>query len=201
MTDEDARVSPWQATSSGCIVSEILYDGRWRGPMELAVLPKKCLQVFLERLRHWDYHACKRPYAYIANSEFVAERIARIYGRNATVIYPPVDVERFLVKAGPGGEYFVTLERFVPYKNIDRIVYAFRSLPHTRIPSGSGPIFYRAGEAVFSCIGLEECRAFFPGNLQYALSGSVDEQARRKRENGRGETLLPVIDKGKRCDW
>jgi glycosyltransferase involved in cell wall biosynthesis len=55
------------------------------------------------------------------------------------VIYPPVDVERFPVKAGPGGEYFVTLGRFVPYKNIDRIVHAFRSLSHPLMVVGDGP--------------------------------------------------------------
>jgi glycosyltransferase involved in cell wall biosynthesis len=102
-------------------------------------LKRAAATVFLTRLRRWDYQAGQRPDAYVANSGFVAERIARIYGRDATVIYPPVDVERFSVKAGPGGEYFVTLGRFVPYKNIDRIVHAFRSLPYPLLVVGDGP--------------------------------------------------------------
>ena len=102
-------------------------------------LKRAAAAVFLTRLRNWDSRAGQRPDAYIANSEFVAERIARIYGRNATVIYPPVDVERFPVKTGPEGEYFVTLGRFVPYKNIDRIVHAFRSLSHPLMVVGDGP--------------------------------------------------------------
>lgn len=66
-------------------------------------LKRAAATVFLTRLRRWDYQAGQRPDAYVANSEFVAERIARIYGRDATVIYPPVDVERFSVKASGQG--------------------------------------------------------------------------------------------------
>ncbi|WP_143469006.1 glycosyltransferase family 4 protein [Leptospirillum ferriphilum] len=102
-------------------------------------LKRAAASLFLSRLRQWDYRAGQRPDAFIANSDFVARRISRIYGRTSIVIHPPVDIERFAVKPGPGGEYFVTLGRFVPYKNIDRIVQAFRSLPYELVIVGDGP--------------------------------------------------------------
>ena len=46
----------------------------------------------LDRLRDWDRRVSARVTHFVANSEFIAQRIARCYGREATVIYPPVDV-------------------------------------------------------------------------------------------------------------
>jgi len=100
---------------------------------------KAAASLFLPSLRQWDYVAGQRPDAFIANSGFVARRISRIYRRRSTVIHPPVDVSRFVPKKTPGGEYFVTLGRLVPYKNIDRIVSAFLGSPHKLCVVGDGP--------------------------------------------------------------
>ena len=95
--------------------------------------------LLLPGLRRWDYAAGQRPDAFMANSEFVAERIGRIYRRRATVVHPPVDVRRFATKETAGGEYFVTLGRLVPYKNIGTIAEAFRGLSHRLVIVGDGP--------------------------------------------------------------
>ena len=95
--------------------------------------------LFLPSLRRWDLRAGQRPDAFMANSHFVARRIETIYGRSSTVIPPPVDVDRFFPKKSPGGEYFVTMGRLVPYKNVDRIVEAFRGSPHRLLVIGNGP--------------------------------------------------------------
>ncbi|OOH82277.1 hypothetical protein BOX30_03605 [Leptospirillum ferriphilum] len=95
--------------------------------------------LFLPTLRRWDLRAGQRPDAFMANSRFVARRIKTIYGRSSTVIPPPVDIHRFVPKTSPGGEYFVTMGRLVPYKNIDRIVEAFRGSPHRLLVIGDGP--------------------------------------------------------------
>ena len=91
---------------------------------------KAAASLFLTPLRQWDYIAGQRPDAFMANSGFVARRISKIYRRRSTVIHPPVDVQRFIPKTRPGGEFFVTLGRLVPYKKIDRIVSAFAGSPH-----------------------------------------------------------------------
>jgi glycosyltransferase involved in cell wall biosynthesis len=75
----------------------------------------------------------------VANSDFVARRIRKLYGRQATVIHPPVNVP----SAPPGctkGKYFLTASRLVPYKNTQIIVEAFRELPEEQLlVVGDGP--------------------------------------------------------------
>lgn len=102
-------------------------------------LKKGAASLFLPSLRRWDRKSGQRPDAFMANSRFVAHRIERIYGRASTVVYPPVDVERFTPKNSSGGEYFVTLGRLVPYKNIGRIAEAFDGLSHKLVVVGDGP--------------------------------------------------------------
>ena len=102
-------------------------------------IKKMAASLFLPSLRRWDRMAGQRPNAFMANSRFVADRIKKVYGRSSTVIHPPVDVERFETKPSPGGEYFVTMGRLVPYKRVDRIVKAFQSLPYRLLVIGNGP--------------------------------------------------------------
>ncbi|HCT4450264.1 TPA: glycosyltransferase, partial [Klebsiella michiganensis] len=76
---------------------------------------------------------------FIANSHFIARRIKKVYGRDADVIYPPVDVERFKLNENKE-EYYLTASRLVPYKRIDLIVDAFKAMPDKKlIVIGDGP--------------------------------------------------------------
>ena len=102
-------------------------------------IKKMAASLFLPSLRRWDRMAGQRPNAFMANSRFVADRIKKVYGRSSTVISPPVDIRRFEMKSSPGGEYFVTMGRLVPYKRADRIVKAFQSLPYRLLVIGNGP--------------------------------------------------------------
>lgn len=96
----------------------------------------------LHRLRLWDRHTANGVDHMIANSAFIAGRIRKIYRREATVIYPPVDIESF-VPGDPGsrsGDFYMTASRAVPHKRIDLIVEAFRKLPDRRlVVIGDGP--------------------------------------------------------------
>jgi glycosyltransferase involved in cell wall biosynthesis len=98
----------------------------------------------LDRLRDWDRRVSSRVTHFIANSGFIAGRIARCYGRGATVIYPPVEV-RFFAPAEGGAEpaergYYLAASRWVPYKRMDLIAAAFRDLPERRlVMAGDGP--------------------------------------------------------------
>jgi glycosyltransferase involved in cell wall biosynthesis len=93
----------------------------------------------LERLRRWDAHTAKDVDVFLGNSQHIVERIRRAYGREATVLYPPVDVDAF----SPGGtrdDVYVTASRMVPYKRMDLIVEAFAGMPSRRlIVIGDGP--------------------------------------------------------------
>ena len=91
----------------------------------------------LSKIRVWDFTSSSRVDAFIANSKTVASRIKRYYNRDAVVIYPPVEVERF--KVGNGENYFITVSRLVPYKKVDVIVSAFNGLALKLLVVGDGP--------------------------------------------------------------
>jgi len=73
-------------------------------------------------LRRHDAAAARRPDAYVANSRVVRDRIARTYGREAEIVHPPVDVERF--RPTPRGERLLVVARLLSYRRIDVIVDA-----------------------------------------------------------------------------
>ena len=93
------------------------------------------------RFRAWDLAASRNVDHFIANSRHIADAIARCYEREAKVIYPPVDVERFhAVGRGAREDFYVTVSRLVPYKRMDLLIDAFRKLPRRRLLiAGDGP--------------------------------------------------------------
>jgi len=86
----------------------------------------------LHKIRNWDYRTANGVDHFIANSQFIARRIKKVYGRDADVIYPPVDVERFLLNENKE-DYYFTASRMVPYKRIDLIVEAFSHTPDKKL--------------------------------------------------------------------
>lgn len=93
----------------------------------------------LHYLRTWDARTANGVDAFLANSQFIARRIRKAYRRNATVVYPPVDVDRFTPSGGKE-QYYLTTSRLVSYKRIDLIVEAFRAMPDRRlVVVGTGP--------------------------------------------------------------
>lgn len=93
----------------------------------------------LHYIRMWDFTTSNRVDYFIANSKYIAKRIKKIYRRDSTVIYPPVDVEKFGVETNKD-DYYLTASRLVPYKRIDLIVEAFTAMPDKKlIVVGSGP--------------------------------------------------------------
>jgi glycosyltransferase involved in cell wall biosynthesis len=96
-------------------------------------------QAILHYLRLWDVASANRVDRFVANSQFVARRVWKTYRRPATVIYPPVAVDRFRADR-PREDFYFVLSRFVPYKRVDLIVEAFArlGLPLVVIGDGSG---------------------------------------------------------------
>ena len=91
-------------------------------------------------LRRWDFIASSRPDRYIAISDQVAKRVKTYYKKEAMVIYPPVDVEKF--KPNDKGvnkeKYYLIVSRLVPYKRIDYAICAFNQLGWNLKIVGSG---------------------------------------------------------------
>nr|WP_306717993.1 glycosyltransferase family 4 protein [Klebsiella pneumoniae] len=93
----------------------------------------------LHKIRVWDYRTSNGVDHFIANSQFIARRIKKVYGREADVIYPPVDVNAFELNDKKDNYYF-TASRLVPYKRMDLIVDAFSLMPDKKlVVIGDGP--------------------------------------------------------------
>lgn len=86
----------------------------------------------LHKARMWDLRTANGVDYYIANSQYIARRIRKVYRREATVIYPPVDVERFAMRAQKE-PFYLTASRLMPYKKVPTIVEAFKALPDRRL--------------------------------------------------------------------
>ena len=92
----------------------------------------------LHALRQWDQLSAQRVDHLIANSRFTARRIRKYWGQAASVIHPPVEVERFRWNADRDDVY-LCLCRLVPYKRVDLVVEAFNRLGLPLLVVGDGP--------------------------------------------------------------
>lgn len=108
----------------------------------------------LHYMRIWDQRTAHGVDSLVANSAFVGRRIRKIYGCDASVVYPPVNVERF--ELGTQHEdFYLIASRMVPYKRIPLIVEAFAAMPRRHlIVIGDGPDFARAKALATSNVTL-----------------------------------------------
>ncbi len=83
-------------------------------------------------LRKWDARVSKNVDYYISNSKFTAQRIKSFYGREAHVIYPPVEVDRFELQAEKE-DFYVSASRLVCYKKVELLVEAFNKMPEKKL--------------------------------------------------------------------
>lgn len=94
----------------------------------------------LDYLRRWDFEAAQKPDIIIANSKFIANKIKNYYGREAAVVYPPVDSGIFNYAPDQKREnYFLAVGRLLHYKKFDLIVEAFNELQLPLKIIGEGP--------------------------------------------------------------
>lgn len=109
---------------------------------------KAAMRFFRDRLRCYDLWSAEGVDHFIANSRFVAERIRRIYGRSAEVVYPPVDVDFFSESVPddgeraegipPGEPYYIFVGQLVSYKAPDLAVEACCRMNRRLIVVGGG---------------------------------------------------------------
>ena len=98
-------------------------------------------KIILHYIRLWDYRTANGVDYFVADSKFIARRIKKVYGREADVIYPPVDVDGYTLHE-PKEDFYLTASRMVPYKKIKLIVEAFNEMPDKKlVVIGDGPDF------------------------------------------------------------
>ncbi|HLI51227.1 MAG TPA: glycosyltransferase [Thermomicrobiaceae bacterium] len=171
---------------------------------------RRALTPMLGWLRQWDRRTAAGVDAFIANSGIIAERIKRYWGRDATVINPPVDLTG-LRPAAPDEieDYFLVLSRLVPYKRIDVVVAAFTALGLPLKVAGDG----RARAELERIAGpnvrflgpvsdeekawlLARCQAaIFPGEDDFGIAQvEVQASGRPAIALARGGSLDTVVD-------
>ena len=105
-------------------------DSPWPGRTGMALC-----RPFLQR---WDVRSAARVDSFVAISDHIAKKINRIYHREAAVITPPVDLERFWL-SGNTGDYYLVVSALVPYKRVDLSIRAFNHLKLPLRVVGVGP--------------------------------------------------------------
>jgi glycosyltransferase involved in cell wall biosynthesis len=136
------------------------------------------LAVTLDAVRRWDRSASERVTHYIANSELTRRRIADFYGRDATVIHPPVEVDRFA--PGEPEDFFVVVTELVPHKRVDRALEAAERAGVAVKVVGGGPelerlqVRYGSFAEFLGRISDREKEALLPRALAL-LAPSVEE--------------------------
>jgi glycosyltransferase involved in cell wall biosynthesis len=104
----------------------------------LPAAAKLVLPAVVGPLKAWDYRAAQRPQRILGISNAVASRIRSTYGRQAAVVFPPVDVSRFRPLAETD-DYFLVVARLAAYKRIDIAVEACTRLNRALVVVGDGP--------------------------------------------------------------
>ena len=95
--------------------------------------PKGLLfRILLHRLRSWDTRTAHGPDLMLANSNYVRQRIKRIYGRDADVVFPPVDLDEMEFSEAKD-DYYITASFLAPYKRTDLVIRAFNAMPNRKL--------------------------------------------------------------------
>jgi glycosyltransferase involved in cell wall biosynthesis len=110
------------------------------GPSKVgAILSAALFRPIAKMLQWYDLRTVNRVDKFVANSRFVAERVRRFYGREAEVLAPPVDIQRFSRVARSPEDWYLMVTALAPYKRVDEAICACAELKRKLKIAGSGP--------------------------------------------------------------
>lgn len=143
----------------------VLYDKYEYFKKGLPFLPRQAFKVWAWYMRKLDQEAVARIEKSTVQSKTVQERVEKYYGKKPEVLYPPVDIVKFVHK--PSEDYFLSVQRIGPEKRVEIQVEAFRQLPNERL--------IVVGEATGSAIAyFKKIRNKAPPNVEFV--GSVSDK-------------------------
>ncbi|HEX3832049.1 MAG TPA: glycosyltransferase [Solirubrobacteraceae bacterium] len=172
------------------------------------------LRAAFRRWRQWDWIAAQRTNRYVANSQTTQARIHAYFGRDAEVVYPPVETARFT--PGAVGDYYLLVSELMPHKEIDVAVEAFNRLRLPLVIVGDGPderrLRRRAGAAVRFTGRVSDAevaslmagaRAMVVTSVEEFGIAAVESQAAGRPVIARqgGGALETVLDGDTGCFW
>jgi glycosyltransferase involved in cell wall biosynthesis len=117
---------------------------RERAMSEVAPAIRPALRGVLAGIRRWDRNASGRVTRYVANSRHTQRRIQEIYGRKASIVHPPVEVERF--RSDEPDDYFLAVTELVPHKRVELAAEAAADAGRRLKVVGGGPELPRLRE-------------------------------------------------------
>lgn len=171
---------------------------------------RAAMAVVAPYLRRWDVATSGRVHAFIANSRNVAGRILLRYNRDADILYPPVETERFHITPKRGG-YHLMVTALVPYKRVDLAVRAFNRMGRRLVVVGTGPDDARLRRLAGPTIEFRgwvsdedlprwysECEALvFPGEEDFGIVPlEAMASGRPVIAYGRGGALETIVEDG-----
>ncbi len=118
-----------------------LYDGYDSYRSQMGGLTRALFSASAGALRTWDIASAQKVTHFIANSRYVAERIRRCYGRESTVIHPPIDIHQ--ARVATPGRHYLCAGRLVGYKRTDLMIEACQRLGRPLRIAGEGPEYAR----------------------------------------------------------
>jgi len=150
------------------------------GPKVLGPVLEPLAHLGTIPLRNWDRASSQRPTALVANSRFVAQRIEEYWGREATVLHPPVDTEFFAVGESREREGYLVVSALVPYKKNELAIRWANDSGQSLTVIGSGSELARlkamAGKSVsfIESASREQVRAAYQGAKALLFCGIED---------------------------
>jgi len=133
----------------------------------LDILSRQEFRIWSMIQRRLDQQSIRYVNSLVANSSNVRDRVRRTYGRDAEIIYPPVDTTRFFTKSY--GDFWLSVNRIYPEKRIELQIEVFRNLPDEKLVIAGG--FAPGDHATKYAAGL---RQKLPPNV--TLAGEVPER-------------------------
>lgn len=157
--------------------------GDYFGKGRVNFIMDKVISFFATYLRTWDVVSSSRVDHFIANSNHVVRRIEKYYRREASVIYPPVDLDRFRI-SDKLDDYYLIVSALVSYKKVNLAIEAFNQLGLPLKIVGTGPdeaMLRKMAGPTIEFLGWAQddtlsdlyshCKAFvFPGEEDFGIT-------------------------------
>ncbi|HEX2942127.1 MAG TPA: glycosyltransferase [Rhodopila sp.] len=171
-------------------------------------LVRPLLPMLTHSLRNWDAVSAARVDSFVANSRNVAQRIKKYYRRDAIVVHPPVDTDRFTPTSRPVNGYYLYVGQLIGYKQVNLAIEAFNRLQRPLVIVGDGAqrnALMRLAGPTIRFLGrvndtelrkvYSECRALvFPGEEDFGIVPlEAMASGRPVLAYGRGGALETVI--------
>jgi glycosyltransferase involved in cell wall biosynthesis len=144
---------------------------------EVARPLRPLLGAVLRRMRRWDREASERVTTYVANSALTRQRIQDFYGRDAEIVHPPVEVDRF-VPSEPE-DYFLFVGELIHHKRVDVALEAARRARVKMKVVGTGP-------------ELERLQEFYGGHAEFL--GRVDDRSLAELYRRASALVVPNVE-------